>query len=229
MPTPDIPQVEIAIVELTNAVRKQHSLGEVKPDPELEKAAREYARFLAGSPAFSHTADGRQPADRAKAAGYEPCFISENLSSNLDSRGFETRQLAREAVHGWLNSPGHRKNLLMEHVVDIGVAVAKAPDEQRYVSVQMFGRPYALAYQFRINNASGRTVTYEFLDRAHDIKPRYMTRHTACLPGQITFKLPTAEDGVIARYQARDGDIFVLRRRHSGVKVEVTRAGEAAH
>lgn len=225
MPTPDLPQVEIAIVEMTNAARKQHSLGEVEPDPELAEAARGYAQFLTTSAEFSHTADGRQPADRAKAAGYQPCYVSENLSSNLDTRGFETRQLAREAVQGWLNSPGHRENLLAEHVIDIGVAVAKAPGEERYVSVQMFGRPYELAYHFRVNNASGRTVAYEFRGNAYEIKPRYMTRHTACLPGEIAFRKPGTSD-VIARYEARDGDIFVLRRRNEGVKVELVRAGE---
>lgn len=227
MPTPDLPQVEIAIVEMTNAARRENSLGEVERDPELTKAARGYAEFLTTSTTFSHTADGRQPADRAKAAGYQPCIISENLSSNLDTRGFETRQLAREAVDGWLSSPGHRANLLAEHVVDIGVAVAKAPGEERYVSVQLFGRPYELAYQFRVNNASGQTVTYAFRSDSYEIRPRYMTRHTACLPGEIAFHKPGSED-VAARYQARDGDIFVLRRQHQGVKVELVRGGEKA-
>jgi len=227
MPTPDLPQVEIAIVEMTNAARRENSLGEVERDPELTKAARGYAEFLTTSTTFSHTADGRQPADRAKAAGYQPCIISENLSSNLDTRGFETRQLAREAVDGWLSSPGHRANLLAEHVVDIGVAVAKAPGEERYVSVQLFGRPYELAVQFRVNNASGQTVAYAFRGESYEIKPRYTSRHTACLPGEIAFRRPGSED-VIARYQARDGDIFVLRRRHQGVKDELVRGEEKA-
>lgn len=225
MPTPDLPQVEIAIVEMTNAARKQHGLGEVAPDPGLAAAARGYARFLATSTEFSHTADGREPSDRAKAAGYQPCFVSENLSSNLDTRGFETRQLAREAVQGWLNSPGHRRNLLAEDVINIGVAVAKAPGEERYVSVQMFGRPYALAYQFRVNNASGKPVAYQFRGNAYDIKPRYSVRHTACLPGEIVFRSP-GSSGILARYQARDGDIFVLRRTTSGVEVELVRGGK---
>lgn len=227
MPTPDLPQVEIAIVEMTNAARREHRLGAVERDPELTRAARGYAEFLTTSTTFSHTADGRDPTDRAKAAGYQPCVISENLSSNLDTRGFETRQLARDAVEGWMNSPGHRANLLAEHVVDIGVAVAKAPGEERYVSVQLFGRPFSLSYQFRVNNASGQTVTYAFRNESYEIRPRYMTRHTACLPGEIAFHKPGSED-VAAHYQARDGDIFVLRRQHQGVKVELVRGGEKA-
>lgn len=223
--TPDLPQVEIAIVEMTNAVRKQHGLGEVVPEPKLTAAARGYARFLATSTEFSHTADGRQPSDRAEAAGYQACFVSENLSSNLDTRGFETRQLAREAVQGWLNSPSHRRNMLDKHAVDIGVAVAKTPGKERYISVQMFGRPYSRAYQFRINNAAGQTVTYEFLGETYEIKPRYTTRHTECLPGEIVFRQPSS-NSVLARYQTQDGDVFVLRRTNSGVKVELVREGE---
>ena len=216
MPSPDIPKVEQIIVEMTNSVRKQHKLGDVKPDPKLTATARTYARFLAQSQMFSHTADGRQPSDRAKAAGYEPCFVSENLSSNLDTRGFETRQLARDAVQGWMNSPGHRKNMLTEHVVDIGVAVAKVTSQEKYISVQVFGRPYAMAYSFRIENGAAQTVHYDFLDQAHEIGARYMSEHTACLPGEITFRPLAKASAVIGRYQARDGDTFVLRRSEKG-------------
>ena len=222
MATPDIPKVEIAIVEMTNAIRKQHKLSEVKPDPKLEKAARTYARFLAQSNLFSHTADGRQPADRAKAAGYAPCFVSENLSSNLDTRGFETRQLAHEAVQGWMNSPGHRKNLLGEYVTNIGVAVAKVKAQEKYISVQVFGRPFSMAYTFRINNSSKQAITYDFLDRSHDIKPHFTSKHTACLPGSLTFHAPK-DNRVIGSYEARDGDVFALRSNDNGIKVELSR------
>ena len=225
MPTPDIPKVEAAIVEMTNAIRKQHNLNVVKPNPDLAEAAQGYARFLATSAKFSHTADGRHPSDRAAAAGYQACSVAENLSSNLDTRGFETRQLAREAVQGWLNSPGHRRNLLAEHVTHIGVAVAKAPGEERYISVQMFGRPQELAYRFRVNNASGQTVSYTVLGKAYDIKPRYSSRHTSCAPGEIAFRKPGSEK-VVARYKARDGDTFVLRRTDDGLKVELVRSEE---
>ena len=225
MATPDIPQVEIAIVEMTNEIRKQHKLGAVKIDPKLAKTAQGYARFLAQSGLFSHTADGRQPADRAKAAGYAPCLVSENLSSNLDTRGFQTRQLANEAVQGWMNSPGHRKNILTEHVVEIGVGVAKVKSQEKYISVQVFGRPYTMAYSFRIDNASNQQVSYAFLDRSHDIKPRFTSKHTACMPGSISFQ--TGKDNVIGKYEARDGDIYALRNEGKGVKVDVTRSKKA--
>jgi hypothetical protein len=228
MPATDIPQVERAIVEMTNTARKQHGLGAVKPNPALEAAARTFARFLAQSQLFSHTADGRQFSDRAKAAGYEPCFVSENLSWNRDSRGFSVQQLARETVQGWMNSPGHRKNILTDHVTDIGVGVAKATGEEKFISVQMFGRSRKLAYTFRIENMSPRTLRYEFLDKTHDIGPRFVTEHTACLPGAITFRPPAPDTSVVGRYETRDGDTFVLRQKGNAIRVEVKRKAAAS-
>lgn len=227
MPVPDLPQVEIAIVEMTNAARQQHNLSAVRRNPALDKAARGYARYLATSKTFSHSAEGRQPSDRAEAAGYEACFVSENLSVNLDTRGFETRQLAREAVDGWLKSPGHRKNLLAEHVVDIGVAVAQTPGVQRYVSVQMFGRPQTLAYTFRVKNTSRQTIAYEFLGDTYNAEPRTSIEHSACIPGQISFR-NSRENAVLGRYKARNGDVFVLQQSDNGIEIEVTRTEAAA-
>ena len=139
---PDLPQTEMAIVELTNAFRKESRLGEVKPNAALSAAARAFAAYLAKTGKFAHEADGRQPAQRAEAAGYRYCLVAENLAMNLDSRGFETRALASAAVEGWKNSPGHRANMLQRGATEIGVAIARAPDKDpKFISVQLFGRP----------------------------------------------------------------------------------------
>jgi hypothetical protein len=217
--TPDIPQVEAAIVELTNAFRAEQKLGSVKVNPKLAAAARSYAEFLARSDMFSHTADGRQHSDRAKTAGYAYCHVSENLSLNLDSRGFETRQLARDAVEGWKKSPGHRRNLVAPHVVDIGVGVAKARGSEKYLSVQMFGRPESLKYEFKIQNGLTETVTYSFGGDTHEIRPRNVITHVACQPDPIVFERtgpPLIGRTLRATYRARDGDLFTLKSSATG-------------
>lgn len=217
--TPDIPQVEAAIVELTNAFRAEQKLGSVKVNPKLAAAARSYAEFLARSDMFSHTADGRQHSDRAKTAGYAYCHVSENLSLNLDSRGFETRQLARDAVEGWKKSPGHRRNLVAPHVVDIGVGVAKARGSEKYLSVQMFGRPKSLKYEFKIQNGLTETVTYSFGGDTHEIRPRNVITHVACQPDPIVFERtgpPLIGRTLRATYRARDGDLFTLKSSATG-------------
>jgi hypothetical protein len=217
--TPDIPKVESAIIELTNAFRREHHLAHVKPNAGLTEAARAYAKFLATSTLISHTADGRRPADRIKAAGYAACQVAENLASNLDSRGFATGRLAREVIEGWKDSPGHRKNMLLPHVTEMGVAVAKANGEQKYLSVQVFGRPQSLSYKFKIKNNAAETVHYAFGDSLHEIRPRTVITHTSCLPGEITFQgAGNALTGktLNARYRTRDGDVYVLRSSASG-------------
>ena len=147
---PDLPQTEIAIVEMTNAFRKDNKLGALKPNAALAAAARAFADYLGKSGRFGHEADGRQPAQRAEAQGYRYCTVAENLALNLDSRGFETKELARNAVEGWKASPGHRANMLRPHVTEIGVAVVRAPDrDPKFISVQLFGRPDSLKVTFR--------------------------------------------------------------------------------
>ena len=53
---PDLPQTEIAIVEMTNAFRKESRLGEVKPNAALTAAARAFAEYLAKTGKFAHEA-----------------------------------------------------------------------------------------------------------------------------------------------------------------------------
>jgi len=109
---PDLPRTELAIVEMTNAFRRESKLGEVKPNAALTAAARAFAQYLAKTGKFAHEADGRGPGERVVASGYQYCQVAENLAMNLDSRGFETRALARAVVEGWKGSPPHRANLL---------------------------------------------------------------------------------------------------------------------
>ena len=85
---PDLPQTEIAIVEMTNAFRKDNKLAALAPNRALTLAARAFADYLGRSGKFAHEADGREPAQRAEAQGYRYCLVAENLGLNLDSRGF---------------------------------------------------------------------------------------------------------------------------------------------
>jgi Cysteine-rich secretory protein family len=219
---PDLPQTEIAIVEMTNAFRKESKLGEVKPNAALTAAARAFAEYLAKTGKFAHEADGRQPAQRALAQGYRYCVISENLAMNLDSRGFETRVLARDAVEGWKNSPGHRANMLQPTVTEIGVAVARAPDQDpKFISVQLFGRPEALKVEFRIENRAGVAVRYALGEETHTLPVRGIVTHTTCDPEQLTFEKAGAS---APRFEPRNGDRFVVRSGTGGaVAVDVER------
>ena len=220
--TPDLPVVEQAIVQKTNIFRRANRLAELRRNSNLDRAARAYAQYLARTGKFSHTADGRSHSARIKAAGYKYCITAENLALNGDSRGFRAPQLAQGAMTGWKNSPGHRKNLLRKHVTEIGVGVAKAPREHRYLSVQLFGRPAALRYSFKIENRSRSEMRYSFDGRASKIPQRVIATHTACQPAVLKFHRinvsgkPKLSDQL---YETRDGDIFVLKASSAGVRV----------
>lgn len=210
--TPDLPQVESAIIAYTNDFRRENKLETVKPNPVLAAAAKAFAAYLARTNSFSHTADGRQPGERAKGAGYDYCQIAENLAFNRNSRGFTAPVLAREVVEGWKNSPSHRKNMLATHVTEIGVGVAKG-DGHTYLSVQLFGRPERLKYQFRIENLSVATVGFTLDDKPESLEPRVSVRFTRCEPATLTFETATAggsERRLQARYRPRDGDRFTV-------------------
>ncbi len=221
--TPDLAAVEVAIVEQTNAFRSRHKLGAVRRSARLDRAARNYARYLARTGRFSHTADGRRPADRVKAAGYRYCKVAENLALNVDSRGFRAVQLAGEAVTGWQNSPGHRRNMLAPHVTEIGVGVAKAPDKQRYLSVQLFGRPEAMKFRFRIRNLTRSDVRYAYAGRSATLPGRVIMTHTSCLPGDLVFRnvrVRGKTGPATASFPAQAGDEFVVRSVAGGIRVE---------
>jgi hypothetical protein len=206
---PDLPQTEIAIVEMTNAFRTDNWLAPLKPNAALTAAARAFADYLGKSGKFGHEADGRHPGQRAAAHGY-------------DSRGFETQQLARSAVEGWKASPGHRVNMLRQHVTEIGVGVVRAPDRNpKFISVQLFGRPQSLKVQFTVANQAGTVVRYKLGEETISLPAWTSVSYTVCLPDKLTFE----KAGAAARPQEpRDGDKFVVRAGKGGaVAVDVER------
>lgn len=86
---------------------------------------------------FEHVSpSGVGPADLAKLVGYEFVIVGENLALG-DFAGDQG------VVTAWMNSPGHRANILNTHYREIGVAVGKGMYEGRetWIAVQAFGTP----------------------------------------------------------------------------------------
>lgn len=223
--TPDYAQVESAVVEMTNTFRRENKLGAVTINPKLSAAARKYAALLAKTQEFSHTAGGTNAGDRIKAAGYDFCSYGENLAMAADSRGFASRPLAASAVTGWVNSPGHRANMLAPNVTEVGVGVALVPYQYaKYVTVQVFGQPSSDAVEFQISNTLKVTVTYTFAGKSHKIDPHYAVTLTSCTAGPITFETSSGLFGksAKARHEAADGKVYVLKPDgDSGLKVDI--------
>ena len=92
---------------------------------------------------------------------------------------------------------GHRKNLLLPYLTDIGVAVLRAaPDDPRYIAVQLFGRPRTTRYEFKVRNTGTKTVAYEFAGKRYDLeREQYMT-HKSCMPRDINVFNEPQEQGI---------------------------------
>ncbi|MUH00322.1 hypothetical protein F7734_51860 [Scytonema sp. UIC 10036] len=104
---------EQQVIELTNQERTKKGLKPLKANAELNYVADKYAEDMSNGKFFSHTApDGSKPWDRLKAIGYEAQRVGENIA-----KGQRTPQ---QVVQGWMNSSGHRANILNANFTEIG-------------------------------------------------------------------------------------------------------------
>jgi uncharacterized protein YkwD len=116
------------VVTLTNAERQRAGCAPLEVDSRLTAAAQAHAEDMAANRYFDHTSlDGRSFADRIRDAGY-PDPGAENIAQGQPD--------ARSVVADWMDSPGHRRNILDCSLRAIGVGHAGADDYW----VQDFGR-----------------------------------------------------------------------------------------
>ena len=130
--TPDgLDRTAREVVGLTNRARADAGLAPLSPDPRLAAAAQAHSADMVARDFYAHTApDGSRPWDRAAAAGSTRRTIGENIACGQRS--------AAEVVEGWLNSPGHRANILKADFTHIGVGFAGGGRAGTYWT-QLFG------------------------------------------------------------------------------------------
>jgi uncharacterized protein YkwD len=115
-----------------NKVRAEEKRPPLKLSARLTEAARVHARDMAKHENLSHDgSDGSDAATRVKRAGYVYKAMGENVAAGEDT--------VAEAMHSWIESPPHRKNILGDFT-EMGGAVAKAADGLSYWCVE-FGQP----------------------------------------------------------------------------------------
>jgi uncharacterized protein YkwD len=102
------------VLELTNQFRAQNGRGALKLNTELNAAAQNHSQDMAVGDYFSHTGkNGSQPWDRAASVGYKAQSMGENIAA-----GYTTPEIV---VQGWIDSPGHRANMLNASFTELGV------------------------------------------------------------------------------------------------------------
>jgi hypothetical protein len=210
------------LMQRTNELRAQSGWKPVAAEPRLSAAAARFARYMAETDRYGHEADGRQPAERAQAEGYDHCLTAENIAFASSTRGFQAEELAQRLFDGWVHSPPHRRNLLDGDMTQVGMAVAQSPRSGRHYAVQLFGRPRVLVMRITLANRSRDTVQYELAGESYELKPNIVRTHERCRRALLALKAegldePQAAKPIAiehgARYRVEDAGSGIRLRR----------------
>lgn len=129
----DIPTLERSTLDEVNRVRAENGSGPLTIDPALEKIAQEYARELAQRRDLSHVSKtpGKRTIDeRVHSVGLNPRDYGENLAQLMST----PQALSRSVVRMWLNSDGHRRNMLDRTFTRAGLGIALGTDNMWYLT-----------------------------------------------------------------------------------------------
>ncbi|MFJ5673711.1 CAP domain-containing protein [Streptomyces sp. NPDC093097] len=104
------------VVELVNAQRAQHGCRPLTVDAHIQKAAQAHSDDMAARNYYDHNSpEGVDPGTRMTNAGFNWQSWGENI--------FKSPTDPATAVDGWMNSPGHRANILNCSFTSTGVGV----------------------------------------------------------------------------------------------------------
>ncbi len=125
------------VLRETNRHRVQQGLSPLAANNLLNQAAQRKLADMFSRQYFDHVApDGAGPTQMVEGAGYEYLRIGENLA--LGNFADDA-----ELVEAWMDSPGHRANILSPGFTELGVAVEQGTieDNHTWLAVQTFGLP----------------------------------------------------------------------------------------
>jgi uncharacterized protein YkwD len=119
------------ILDLTNSERTKGGLQPLRLNAKLNESAQAHSQDMAIADYFSHTgANGSNAGDRAASAGYHYSSLGENIAA-----GYITPE---EVVQGWMNSPGHRANIMNGSYQELGVGYYYLADDTGNVNYNYY-------------------------------------------------------------------------------------------
>ncbi len=159
-PTVNITELEIEVHNLINLERQSRGLRALSLDTKLSDIARDHSKDMAQNNFFDHdNLKGQDPTAIAKAQGYNTYKnfgayyrdgIGENILQNnlYDSvtyiNGIPTydwntqSEIAQSSVQLWMNSPGHRQNILDPDYDKEGIGIAISSDGKVYITQDLW-------------------------------------------------------------------------------------------
>ena len=127
--TTNLTSDEWEVFNLINQQRSQNGLSPLKIDYEVQRVARIKAQDMVDNNYFSHNSPiYGSPFDMLKSYGISYKTAGENIAGNSSNSG---------AVNAWMNSEGHRANILNSSFNYTGIGVVKSPKYGK-IYVQMF-------------------------------------------------------------------------------------------
>jgi uncharacterized protein YkwD len=123
--------VRSATLCLMNAERDAHGLAGLRAQPALASAAGRYAREMVSERFFAHTSPrGSTVLSRIRDTTYLRGASAWTVGENIAS-GSGTLATPRAIVEAWMESPGHRANLLSSCFRDVGIGMAAGMPAQQ--------------------------------------------------------------------------------------------------
>jgi hypothetical protein len=122
--------------DLTNNQRQNYHLTTLKISPLLDKAAQEKVNDMARRGYFSHISpDGKKPWYWLDLVGYKYRYAGENLAMDFSE--------SEEVIKAWMDSLGHRENIVKKNYTEIGSGVATGTYQGKIVvyAVQFYASP----------------------------------------------------------------------------------------
>ena len=133
-PPPSFSEQAVAVLELVNAERSRRGLQPMVLEDRLTDAADRHTRDQAAVGDIYHfSPNGTGPGERIAATGYPFSSWGENVAA-----GYRTPEAV---MAGWMNSPGHCRNILNPGYTELGVGYLETTTSYRFWWTQKFARP----------------------------------------------------------------------------------------
>jgi uncharacterized protein YkwD len=134
---------QAGVIKWTNLQREKYGLPPLKENTKLNASAKLKVEDMFKNQYFAHDSpSGEGVGDLVENVGYKFIAVGENLALG----NFQNDEVL---LQGWMDSPGHRENILSPNFQEIGVAVAKGIFEGKltWLAVQHFGLPLSACPQ----------------------------------------------------------------------------------
>ena len=222
----DLPQISAAVLCLINAERTGAGLPVLALNPQLSRASQPMADRMLAEQFFSHdTPDGGTVLDRIRRTGYLPNSDNWVVGENL-AWGNGVLATPQAIVDGWMNSPGHRANILAGDYRDIGLGLALGSP----IAGNSGGAIYVTDFGKRGASAPARltiSVSHAVSSNARRALARGLTFRAACsrackLVGRLFLHGDAARAARLGATPIAAGSLQLSRAGHGTFKVRLT-------